>query len=335
MRICAYPFSRIELSRQQYIPCCGNWLTEGYYKEFSGQGSDWNGPAAQALRQSIFEGNFRFCKREVCQVSLFDVDSGEANPIPESPISEANLVAVKEKQAWMPEGPSSITINTDDRCNLACPSCRKEKIVVLSEGLRRELEYSDAQLMKYAPSIEVIRIGNGEIFFSPWLKQLIRNCNKSNFPRLRHIYAFSNGLLFNQRNYDNLLPGISYLKYLSISVDAGTQSVYSKVRGGDWSVLSDNLRFVSSLKRQKKIPYFQLNFLVRKANYKSIPDFVQWAKQFEISNVKFNPFFSFEGMGVSYEEEAVHLPAHPEYAELVKIREELRNDPLVRWAVPL
>jgi MoaA/NifB/PqqE/SkfB family radical SAM enzyme len=89
----------------------------------------------------------------------------------------------------------------------------------------------------------------------------------------------TNGLLIKKQLHDSpILPNI---KQFSISVDAGTEEIYRKVRcGGSWSVLLDNFEFLAGLKGQHGV---NLNYAVQNNNFRDIGNFIKLCKKFNFS----------------------------------------------------
>jgi sulfatase maturation enzyme AslB (radical SAM superfamily) len=334
--ICPFPFARMEFrNSQEFVPCCSNWLTKEYFGLPVGE-DIWNGPAARALRQSVLDGTYQYCKRDHCKARLVNPAAEDLVTVSEAPISAVNREAILRGSAFMPEGPASFSVINDSRCNLACPSCRKEHIYTLDAATELELKRVDSLLEDYRGSLEVLKLaGDGEVFFSPWLRSIMERLNRDDFPKFRHVYVLSNGLLFNEANYRALLPGAEFIKYVSISVDAGNEETYRKVRGGSWAKLIENLTWIGEQKRKKLFHYFQMNFTVRQENFASIPEFIELAKKVGAGNAKFTSFFEYPNMGVpDFAAEAIHLPGHPRHGELHKIWEQISGDPFVRWSMP-
>ena len=336
-KICPYPFARMEIrDSNQFVPCCSSWLKPEFFQLDHGD-EPWNSPAATQLRQSILDGDYKYCKTEICNPILVDPTVEDYETVNEAPINAENRAAISEGLMELPEGPTSYSIISDPRCNLSCPSCRKEKVLTVSENMQKNIERVDLLIEKHKSSLEVLKLsGDGELFFSPWLKSIVKRLNPEEYPRFRHIIVLSNGLLFNEKTYNELLPGSQYIKKVSISVDAGNSDTYTRVRGGSWERLVNNLHWMGEMKKQKRFSYFQLNFTLRRDNYRSVPEFIELGKRVGAGNVKFTAFFDYPESAIEdYLSEAIHLPSHPEHSDLRNIWEShVQNDSFVRWSLP-
>ena len=177
-KICPYPFSRFNLSSDalDYSPCCSSWLTDEFKAIPPGK-DPWNGPAAQILRKSILDGSYRYCRTEYCQKPVVELNQQPVKFYGETPISNSNWQAIKFNEIIMPEGPSALTITADLRCNLSCPSCRKKSILTIDQTEELYLQHLKGLIQDYSKSLMTIKIANGEAFFSPWLREIIKNLN--------------------------------------------------------------------------------------------------------------------------------------------------------------
>jgi wyosine [tRNA(Phe)-imidazoG37] synthetase (radical SAM superfamily) len=326
-KICPYPFSRIEINPQYYIPCCYDWLTKEY-TELSHEGVDkWNSPAALELRKRILNGDFSLCKREYCKVELVPLDKKHVESS-DYIVDQARLQTIKNGD-FESLGPTSVSITADRRCNLACESCRPEKVSRLSEKEEKNLNQTVAQINKHAHDIKAIKmVGDGEVFYSPFLSKFLKQLNPNDYPALEKVFLLTNGTLFTKNAYERLMPGINYVDTVSVSIDAGTKQCYKEVRGGDWDQLISNLHFISSLRKEKKIGRFVITFVTRVKNYETIPDFVELGKKLGVDNVEFSAFHPWANMSplVNYKEQAIHLKKHPDHHKLTAILDKVTTN---------
>lgn len=339
-KVCPYPFSQMDIPPYgPFIPCCYTWLTEEYYdsepREFyettHGRHDAWNGPCAVGLRDKILQGDYSWCRREICNARLYTLEElAQYAERPEHhvpPVSPGNIAAMARGEHVLPDGPAYASITGDPRCNLACPSCRKEKIVKLDAYGEELLGRLDATLKKHAATIQIMKLaGDGEVFFSPYLRDLLQSAgDRSRFPALRQIDLITNGLLCTPEAWERLRPGTDLIKRISVSIDAGTAEVYRTVRGGDWDRLVKNLEWMGEMRRQGKIEDLTLRFVVRKENFRTIPDFVKLAERVGADSVDLSQFVEWRTSGLSFRDEAVHLPSHPLHKELLEITHKARD----------
>ena len=177
----------------------------------------------------------------------------------------------------------------------------------------------------------------GEVLFSKDQRKLLKSLNNYDYPRLDHVFIITNGLLLNQKTFDELYPGSSFIKKVTISIDAGNEDTYKITRGGNWQQLMKNIDWISELKEKGDLDTLSMNFVVRKDNYLSIEDTINLAraKNFDfIEFVEFDNWNELYGLKLEisevYQEQAVHLKTHPDHLKLISIFEPYRKDNDIR-----
>jgi len=319
VRVCPYPFARIDVGPAEFVPCCYGWLTDEFYRIPAGT-DPWNGPAAQELRSRILAGDYRYCKRDVCHRPLYTLDELESlvDSANEATLNPANLEALRKGRVKMPAGPSGVAMVADPRCNLACPSCRSSKITKLDPYFEKQVAHAERLMELYRKDVRALKMaGNGEVFFSPFLRKLLKELSNENYPSLKRVHILTNGTYMTSDTFEKLRPGSDLIESIVVSIDAGTAEVYQTVRGGDWEGLVENLEWVASERTRGRFPEFGLSFTVRAANFRTMPEFVDLGNRLGVSWISFSKFTRWGDMGViDYEAEAVHLPEHPDHQEL-------------------
>jgi len=99
------------------------------------------------------------------------------------------------------------------------------------------------------------------------------------------------------------------VRKISVSIDAGTAEVYKKVRGGDWNTLLKNLEWVSGLRAAGRLNQFSINFVLRKANFHTLPQFIELGKNLGVDFALVSRVWKWDGMPMDeYVKEAIHIP---------------------------
>lgn len=326
-KICPYPFSKMEVYSPNFAPCCTWWLEEELAFE-GNEGDPWNSGSAQALRASVLDGTYRFCKLDVCQAPLLESHELERSSEFDLPIAPENLAALREGKTEMPAGPSSVVVLADPRCNLACPSCRKELITGLMPQEEQQVAETKRLLDAYAPSLRsLVLASNGEVFFSPFLRERLREATRDRYPRLEQVEIISNGLLFDEKSWVQLQPGTSMIRKVRISIDAGNEPTYRAVRGGDWARLLRNLAWLAGLRREGRISSLRLNFVVRKENYSSLGDFFRMAEELGVDEIFVSRALPWTEAAFDFEHQDVISAGHPEHHELKQLWRGLTREP--------
>lgn len=164
-----------------------------------------------------------------------------------------------------------ISINVDESCNLACPSCRSHKINRTSgaiyENRSKMAKHIIKLINKFENPLEVMMSGHGDPFASLVYRPLLLEMKPKENLVLRML---TNGLLIKK-----LMPKMGIkdnIKFLDISIDAGDKQTYEKVRlGGDWEILRDNLGYV----KENLKCNVTLKFVLQKNNLDSLDNFVE------------------------------------------------------------
>ena len=227
------------------ICTCDGWLPVpvGTVEEFDSLEAVWNSTTAKILQQDIADKKYTWCAVKHCGVDRHDNYRAHA----------------------------SLSINIDDSCNLACPSCRRERIMIDS-GPEFERKLSNVRriltwLEKYQDPITITLSGNGD----PLASHVIRPLFKEYQPRnTQKFILHTNGLLMRKQLAQSTL--LSHIHWVNLSVDAGTAETYQQVRrGGSWSVLLDNFEFLKEIGLNT---HTTLKFAVQQSNYRDLDAFV-------------------------------------------------------------
>jgi pyruvate-formate lyase-activating enzyme len=227
---------------------CEAWLpiSVGQITDFESLYDLWQHPTAQELQQDIDEKIFTHCAVETCGVMDRDI----------------------VKTVY------TVSINIDESCNLSCPSCRTQQIMITSgpeyQNKLAQVNHIVNLLEKFDQPTRIIMSGNGDVLASSIMRPLLHKFK----PRTDHkIKLFTNGLLLRKQLKNN--PVLNFVDDYLLSIDAGSAEVYEKVRqGGKWSVLLDNLAFLKD-DVQPLGANISLTFVVQAANYYDMENFVK------------------------------------------------------------
>lgn len=225
---------------------CDGWLPipVGSVLDFPSLESVWQSTAAQEIQKDIQDKKFTWCAVEHCGIVRHNIMLDRA----------------------------TLAINVDDSCNLACASCRREKIMVDSgpnfERKIKALRHILGWLEQYNDPINITLGGNGD----PLASHVIRPLFHEYVPKTNQQFVLhTNGLLLRKQLTDSaLLPQVGAVL---LSVDAATADTYHKIRrGGSWSVLIDNLDFLQTVGLSKATT---LKFCLQAGNWHELERFVE------------------------------------------------------------
>jgi pyruvate-formate lyase-activating enzyme len=330
-RFCSTPFDRIETAKDGIVwTCCPAWLGAPVGNMHRMRWEDaWNSDQAALVRQSILEGDFKYCNKGVCPVIL-------ANNLPrKSEVSDPHFRHyIDNKVVKLPEGPREVSLSHDPSCNLACPQCRNDFILadrVQNTEFSATIEPFIKPLIEYAhlDKSSILMSGDGEIFVSPHYREVLRLFDPEKHAGVT-LNLLSNGLVF--ENGWAKVPNIHKLvKSITISTDAASEAAYRQIRGGSWEKLYRNLVFVSGLRRSGQIERFSINYAVQSSNYKDMRRMVEIGLDLGVDRIA----FAILRNGGSYEAaeyagRAIFEPSHPDHADFIsELRAPIFCSPIV------
>ena len=264
-RPCKKPFECFEIHRNGNVfTCCPDFL-KGKFSVGNIEKQDfheiWNGKILTDLRKRMLKGDFSKCNRNICCIY--------------EPYPEGEIPADYEK------GPKDIKISYDFECNYKCITCRDEIRVNTSEKLELFDNVYLPKIIKASKNAKILSLlGSGEPLFSKHSKNLLQKLVKDS-PDIK-IHLFTNGLYAEEETLREL--GIlNNIQGFSVSLDAATRETYKKIRGVDaFEKVIKNLEVMSEWKKQGKIEWVTINFVVHLLNYKEMPAFVELAQKLDI-----------------------------------------------------
>jgi len=175
-----------------------------------------------------------------------------------------------------------VGIEMSARCNFHCDMCpahsekskySMKKDIADNELLNRVTPF----LNKFSNQIE--RIDAGAVWGEPLIdSRYFENTNKisSACPKAS-IDITTNGSFLTRSNIEKLL-NLNYLRYVSISVDAGAKETYEKIRkGGKWETLVHNISELINERKNRdlKRPLVSTNFVLMRDNFRELPQYVK------------------------------------------------------------
>ena len=283
--ICSVPFDSLEIHNNVCFVCCPSWLPNEIKINEIPLKDMWNSETIIDLRNSILDGSFKHCNKELCphlsKLINYGVESGpihrKSNTKYKTPIIENNT-------------PDNLIMNFDRTCNYKCPSCRVDLIVENSEGIKRVEKTIEEIDTYYSENVKTIYItGSGDPFVSVGFRNYLRNFNPKKYPKLKSIHLHTNASMWNKEMWDSMPNIHKYVKSCEISIDAGTKETYeNKTRlGGDWDSLINNLKFISTIKTLFNV---KTSFVVQDSNYMEMGVFYNLMNS--IFGDKVNVFFN-------------------------------------------
>lgn len=339
-RFCEKPFVEFRLdsvyneNAMKVNPCCGGWHNKsfGRYKDFNSVEEIINSDHAKAFRESILDGSFRFCNKNVCpriiSKTIYPLQKKEDIDDPYlKDIIENNIIEVDHLR--------NVSFDWDPSCNLQCPSCRSEKIQhkkgtgpynKLKKIQDDVLEFVFKNAKKEDPMVFNIT-STGDAIGSTLYREWLTTFDGTNWPNLK-LDLMTNGVLLNKHMWKKLSKVHNNIRKIDISMDAGNKESYDKIRvGGNWDVLIKNINHLAeeSIKIGFKL---RLMCVVQYNNYRSLPELIRLAEDLEgVDEVLLNRVFNWGHWNHNeYMGHAIWRSDHPEHSDFKKVF----SDPIFR-----
>ena len=277
-----------------FVCGCEAWLpvSVGNIKDFEKLEDVWLSTGAIALQKDIDNKLFTHCAVDRCG------------------ILDKNIINNDDPDLYV------VSINIDESCNLRCPSCRTENIM-LSAGdeYKNKLETSKhivKLLESFTRPLHIVMSGNGDPLASSIMRPLLHQYKpKSN----QTIRLFTNGLLLKKQLSNNNI--INYINRYFISIDAGSKDVYECVRlGGNWEQLLINFNFLREVV-DKTNANVLLMFVLQNDNYLDMNNFINLCIQYNFNGI-INRLENWGTWGSFEQHDVIGNINHPNHNEAMK-----------------
>lgn len=273
---CLDPFSvlKIEMNGDVYPCVCGAWvpkvgnIVNQTYEEIE------SGVYMRLIRLSVINRTYCFCNRQEGGCALFDFDI-YPNGTCENDEMRITVPSFVRKK---------IMAGFDECCNLKCESCREDYFLHNNSDKVKQVE--EAIELKLLPKMQgAIMASMGEFFVSEQYKKLV---SSQNFKHIEKLLIITNGILFDQKHWDDLRKNFSGEIQVIVSIDAASEEVYKKIRrGGDFNRLLSSLKYIRSLREANEISRFGINFVIQRLNMNDIPMFFELGEKIKVDEIYF------------------------------------------------
>lgn len=334
-RFCPNPFKQIDLEESGVaFTCCSSWLPTpiGNLKH-SPVMDIWNGETIKRIRESIFDGSFRYCRHDRCPV----IQNGELPTLEEAAKDPLFTRIINERLTEVDRPPVFVNFVNDRSCNLYCPSCRTERINHQDGPESREIgRIQDRLLEPYLSEPNDLHFilsitGSGDPFASRVYRNLLYSLKGSDFPNMK-IALQTNGVLLTPRNWQRMQAIHDNILSVIISFDAATEETYNVTRrGGHWPTLLENAARMGELHKQGAVKILRFDFVVQKANFREMNAFVHLARSLGADRANFSQMFDWGTWSKDrFMDQCVWQQDHPLFEEFMEVmRDPLFDDPFV------
>lgn len=334
-RFCQNPFKQIDLEESGVaFTCCSSWLPTPIGNLQHHTVMDlWNGDTIKRIRESIFDGSFRYCRHDKCPM----IQNGTLPTMGQAAKDPLFTRIIDEKQTTVDRPPVFVNLVNDRSCNLYCPSCRTDRINHQAGPESQEIGRIQERLLQpYISEPNDLEFtlsitGSGDPFASRVYRDLLYSLNGADFPNMR-IALQTNGVLLTPRNWQRMEAIHDNISSLIISFDAATEETYGVTRrGGHWQTLLDNAKRMGDLSALGEVKKLRFDFVVQKANFREMNAFVELSKSLGADEAYFSRLLDWGTWSKDkFMDQCVWEDGHPMQLEFMDVmRDPLFDEPYV------
>lgn len=310
-KFCPAPFRQFEtLIDGNVAPCCSLWV-EQRIGNIDRQSFEeiWNSDTAQRIRESVHDGSFSYCRKDRCVFlihgTLPDRDA----------VTDPEMRAIIESRATrLSNAPRRLFLAHDVTCNLSCPSCRSGTLVADEQGEAR-LDVIERTVLRpilnSGEPVEVSVSGQGDPWSSKHYRSVLKHLATHDLNVKLNLHT--NGVLMTPARWNEYKGIEKYKPLVDVSVDACRPWTYSVLRrGGEWSRLEENLRFIAGKRREGIVSAFFINATVQLDNFHELADLVALGTELGCDGVRLYLIQNTGGhLAADYPRKNVASPDHP------------------------
>jgi hypothetical protein len=338
-RFCPIPFARADIHQNgAVVMCCTHWLPTSIGNVFSDTTNRiLNSQEAKSIRKSVIDGSFKYCSHADCEMILNDKLPYKRDFVGRSYEDEnfsidANvLTSAFEGKSFEIDHVSFLTFCLDRTCNLTCPSCRTELIMV--KGTERDALYKmteDTVLPMVKGAKRIMVNPAGEVFVSRPSRRLLEALSQPGYENVV-VDIITNGTVCTEEEWRKFQHLFGRINFIRVSVDAASKAVFEKLRrGAKYETLLSNLHTISDMHKRGYCKNFLLSFTYQRDNVEEMEAFVEFGRSLGVSTVIFERL---QNVGAftsdDYLDRAVHLIDHPLHGAFLKAVHAVKGDPKV------
>lgn len=313
--VCDMPFKRFDIVETGEVNvCCGHWLPTSIGNiESDSLDNILNSNRAKAIRKTMTDGTYKYCNHLECVHLAQNVIPPRAtlhDPVIDHAIANDDFGVTHV---------DNMLFSYDQSCNLACPSCRRERIIEKPSQNEEKARIMETKLMPLLSGLKHLEINvAGEVFVSKPSRKILSMISQETCPDLK-IDMISNGMLFNETEWKKF-PGIhGKVSGVRISIDGARKETFEKLRRfGIHEVLLENLAFLQRLRKEKSIGGLTFSFTYQLDNFREMEEFIHFGRSFGADKIIFEPLQNVGAFTAEeYLERAVHRADHPLFPEFL------------------
>ena len=276
------------------------------------------GERAKRVKERHASGDYSLCNKDQCPY----VACG----------TQDSVLVPYERERTLPK---QLCIGFERVCNYACPSCLVHQNMIDNAKCDLEHNYEIIEkrvrdVMNFIP--EISANGCGELFVSKRTLGILADWRPYEQSDKCKVILETNGSLFDKSHWEQIENLGQYYLDVCVTVMSFNEQVYQYLSGCNLPIeqITDNLRFVSELRRKNVINNFQIGTVVQEQNFREMPLFVKRCiEEFEADDVRLRPYepWGAESRDVAWFKD-VRVSDHPLHLEYRRIME----DPIFKHA---
>lgn len=329
-RFCPQPFTQFDVSNSGNVyACCSNWLPTPYGNVNQEEVADiWNSPTAEATRAAIHDGSYRYCDERYCP----RIQAGDLPTKAEAKERWPQLARIIDEELTQIDSlPEHVNLCSDRSCNLTCPSCRMDKIM-LTKGPHYEKQKALNDKIVNAflgePHDRTMSInvtGSGDPFGSKIYRKFLFGLDGADYPNV-FIDLQTNGVMFTPTTWSRMAKIHNNIRNIYVSFDAAEPDTYAITRrGGDWQTLLENCRFLGDRRAEGAFDFFRVDFVVQLDNFREMGDFVTLGRSLGADIIHFSMVTDRNTWPeAEYQQKAIWKQTHPDFADFMETLQDER-----------
>lgn len=281
----------------------------------------WHGPKMEEIRRAFMRGELLGCNEQYCPDCINNSED-----------MEISAEQMKEKYDNLGNGPEYISLAYDERCNHACPSCRKS-FFCPDKAYLDNLTQITKNIEPYLGSVKHIATnGIGDLFVSSEILDMISRFQ----PKRKDFSMFieTNGVLF-KKNWSKLEHLSQFPITVSVTPNSFDKETYRYLAGrDDLELFEESMEFITSLKHEGKVARIRIIMVIQDSNFRQIPQFIRRCIEYDADDIVLRPIYKWFGL---QEDEQLFKnvlnPCHPYYKEYKEIIEDpiCKDSRVMNW----
>lgn len=185
-------------------------------------------------------------------------------------------------------GPKAVYIDLTNACNINCNFCWIHSPLIKNKKINKA-QFLDIKIIRNILATarkwhteQIMLSGDGEPTLHPDIRSIINLIKKNRL----YLFLATNGTF-----PAKLLPSICKVNHIYIDLCAPDIETYQQIQSPKnkylFNRITDNLKTLARCRKNYKIPYLNLAFIINKSNYLKIPQMLEFCQKLGIDEITF------------------------------------------------